>query len=159
MTWQNPLWKKWLSEISHDEKEANRNNATVCEIDFVHFYTRWPRSYRKYILQITQPSQYRYPKLQYRFAVTSGSPSNSSIFQSFIKQIRQIVPVVYTLHELLPWYILIRPTIYISLYFVYTCSKFCVRNMKGRAHNGFRRSNNKGRGRILKNRGNHTFSL
>ena len=35
----------------------------------------WPRSYRKYILQITQPSQYRYATLQYRFAVTSGSPS------------------------------------------------------------------------------------
>ena len=33
-----------------------------------------PRSYRKYILQITQPSQYRYAKLQYRFVVTSGSP-------------------------------------------------------------------------------------
>ena len=38
-------------------------------------HTGWPRSYRKYILQITQPSQYRYTKLQYRFAVTSGSPS------------------------------------------------------------------------------------
>ena len=34
-----------------------------------------PRSYRKYILQISQPSQYRYAKLQYRFAVISGSPS------------------------------------------------------------------------------------
>ena len=30
---------------------------------------------RKYILQITQYSQYRYAKLQYRFAVISGSPS------------------------------------------------------------------------------------
>ena len=37
--------------------------------------TGWPRSYRKYILQITQPSQYGYTKLQYRFAATSGSPS------------------------------------------------------------------------------------
>ena len=37
--------------------------------------TGWPRSYRKYILQIKQPSQHRYAKLQYRFAVTSGSPS------------------------------------------------------------------------------------
>ena len=37
--------------------------------------TGWPRSYRKYILQITQPSEYGYGKLQYRFAVTSGSPS------------------------------------------------------------------------------------
>ena len=37
--------------------------------------TGWPRSYRKYKMQITQPSQYRYAKLQYRFAVTSGSPS------------------------------------------------------------------------------------
>ena len=39
-------------------------------------YTGWPRSYRKYILQITPPSQYGYATLQYRFAVTSGSPSN-----------------------------------------------------------------------------------
>ena len=37
--------------------------------------TGWSISYRKYILQITQPSQYRYAKLQYRFAVISGSPS------------------------------------------------------------------------------------
>ena len=43
--------------------------------------TGWPRSYRKYILQITQPSQYGYAKLQYRFAVTSLSPSTSSQFQ------------------------------------------------------------------------------
>ena len=35
--------------------------------------TGWPRSYRKYILQITQPSQYGYAKLQYRFAVTYWS--------------------------------------------------------------------------------------
>ena len=40
-------------------------------------YTGWPRSYRKYILQITQPSQYGYAKLQYRCAVTSGSSSNT----------------------------------------------------------------------------------
>ena len=33
-------------------------------------YTGWPRSYRKYMLQITQSSQYKYAKLQYRFAVT-----------------------------------------------------------------------------------------
>ena len=38
-------------------------------------YTGWPRSYRKYIEQITQPSQYGYAKLQHIFAVTSGSPS------------------------------------------------------------------------------------
>ena len=37
--------------------------------------TGWPRSYHKYMLQITQHSQYGYAKLQYRFAVTSGSPS------------------------------------------------------------------------------------
>ena len=38
-------------------------------------YTGWPRIYCKYILQITQPFQYRYAKSQYRFAVISGSPS------------------------------------------------------------------------------------
>ena len=41
---------------------------------FVFFYcltmrTGLPRSYRKYKLKITQPSQYDYAKLQYRFAV------------------------------------------------------------------------------------------
>ena len=41
-------------------------------------HTGWPRSYRKYILQITQPSQYRYAKLQHRLAVTSGSPSSNT---------------------------------------------------------------------------------
>ena len=41
-------------------------------------YSGWPRSYCKYILRITQPSQYGYAKLQYRFAVTSGSPSSLS---------------------------------------------------------------------------------
>ena len=40
-------------------------------------FTWAPRSYRKYILQVTQPSQYIYANLQYRFAVTSGSPSIS----------------------------------------------------------------------------------
>ena len=38
-------------------------------------YTGWPRSYRKYILQITQPSQSGYAKSQYRYAVVSWSPS------------------------------------------------------------------------------------
>ena len=40
------------------------------------FNTGWPRSYRKYILQITKTSLNRYEKLQYRFAVNSGSPSS-----------------------------------------------------------------------------------
>ena len=45
-------------------------------------YTGWPRSYHKYILQITQPSQYRYAKLHYSFAVTSGSPSIWYFYQA-----------------------------------------------------------------------------
>ena len=36
-----------------------------------------PRSYRKFILQITQPFQYGYANFQYRCAVTSGSPSTA----------------------------------------------------------------------------------
>ena len=43
------------------------------------------RSYRKYILQITQPSLYGYAKLQYRFAVTSGSPSRRKEWMSKVK--------------------------------------------------------------------------
>ena len=38
--------------------------------------TRRSIDYRKYILQITQPSQYRYSQLQYRFAVISEAPGN-----------------------------------------------------------------------------------
>ena len=46
--------------------------------DFCSFLNRigWPGSYRKYMLQITRPSSYGYAKLQYRFAVTTGSPSS-----------------------------------------------------------------------------------
>ena len=32
-------------------------------------------NYRKYILQITQPSQYRYTQLKYKFSVISEAPS------------------------------------------------------------------------------------
>ena len=44
-------------------------------LKFIIWGTGWSISYRKYILQITKPSRYRYAKLQYRFAVISGSPS------------------------------------------------------------------------------------
>ena len=45
-------------------------------------YLLGDQGYRKYILLITQPSQYRYAKLQYRYAVISGSPSTSTIYLS-----------------------------------------------------------------------------
>ena len=35
--------------------------------------------YRKYILQITQPSQYRYTELQYRFVVISEALSTYAV--------------------------------------------------------------------------------
>ena len=38
-------------------------------------YTECFIYYRKYVLKITQPSQYRCMQLQYRFAVTSEAPS------------------------------------------------------------------------------------
>ena len=38
-------------------------------------FTGCPISYRKCILQITHPSQYKYTKLQHRFAVISEAPS------------------------------------------------------------------------------------
>ena len=41
-------------------------------------HTRRSIYYRKYILQITQPSQYRYSQSQYRFAVISAAPSIKS---------------------------------------------------------------------------------
>ena len=42
--------------------------------------TGWSISYRTYIRQIKQPSRYRYAKLQYRFAVISGSPNMYHFF-------------------------------------------------------------------------------
>ena len=42
--------------------------------------TGCPISYRKYILQITQPTKYKYTKLQNRFAVISGAPSMVPIY-------------------------------------------------------------------------------
>ena len=38
-------------------------------------YTGCPISYRQYILKVTQPSQYKYKKIRYRFAVIPRSPS------------------------------------------------------------------------------------
>ena len=46
------------------------NFSWYMRVSLYNAHTGWPRSYRKYILQITHPSQYRY-------AVTSGSPSKS----------------------------------------------------------------------------------
>ena len=37
--------------------------------------------YRKYILQITQPSQYRYTQLHYGFAVISEAPRTCTFIQ------------------------------------------------------------------------------
>ena len=51
--------------------------------------TGWSISYRKYILKITQPSQYRYAKLQFRFAVISGSPSSSFMIQTHCWSVRE----------------------------------------------------------------------
>ena len=47
--------------------------------NILHLYTGCPISYHKYKLQITQPFHYRYVKLQFRFAVISGSPSILSL--------------------------------------------------------------------------------
>ena len=45
-----------------------------------HRPTGRPRSYRKYILQIKQPSKYRYTHLQYRSAAISEAPSNNTLY-------------------------------------------------------------------------------
>ena len=53
-----------------------------------------PEVYRKYILQIPQPSPYSYAKLRYRFAVTSGSPRilyGSSGHVAYMCGLRKIV--------------------------------------------------------------------
>ena len=62
----NNLYKKKKLDKNLRQQYNNKLNRPIC--------TGLPRSYRKYIQQITQPSLYRYEKLQYRFAVTSWSP-------------------------------------------------------------------------------------
>ena len=47
-------------------------------------YTDGFTYYRKYILQITQPSQYRSTQLQYRFAVISDAPSKYFFCAKFV---------------------------------------------------------------------------
>ena len=70
------------------EWEQYKNNSVylfICDLllyCFTFLYTGWPRSYRKYILQITQPTRYGYAKLQYSFAVTSWSPSSTEWFST-----------------------------------------------------------------------------
>ena len=72
-------WNSGENHKFHDSvqrvKERELKSTKICETKWS---TGWSRSYRKCILQITQPSQYRYAKLQYStvFAVTSGSPSS-----------------------------------------------------------------------------------
>ena len=63
MWWWNPLIYVVSSQI-----------CIFCTTSECNEPTGWPRRYRKYILQITQPSQYRYTKSPYRFAVTAGWP-------------------------------------------------------------------------------------
>ena len=69
----------WLSLGVHP---SSRDIATL---------KKWPRSYRIYILQIMQLSQYRDANLQYTFVVTYGSPS------IIVRSLRNVV------HHLLWW--------------------------------------------------------
>ena len=71
-----PSWINWRNKPS----APSQNKVYVLEWEWKigsdsTVSTGWSISYHKYILQITQPSQYRYAKSQYRFAVISGSPS------------------------------------------------------------------------------------
>ena len=64
------LFYLWLWTLS-------RRFSLWLRIRSIFSYSRTERSiyYRKYILQITQPSLYRYTQLQYRFAVISEASS------------------------------------------------------------------------------------
>ena len=57
---------------------VQERNKTWNYTELYHWFTRGSIYYRKYIPQITKPSQYRTVKLQYKFAVSSGSPSNKN---------------------------------------------------------------------------------
>ena len=61
---------EWISTNNLPPPLSNRTTISYSYLFNVLVQcTGWPRKYRIYILQITQPSQYRYAKFQYRFAV------------------------------------------------------------------------------------------
>ena len=95
--WSNPIFffGKYLflhhACATRSEQPSNIKTmiCTVC-INIYHvcifrcagvLCTGCPRSYRKYIQQITQPSQYRCTQLQYRFAVISEAHCNIVLCQ------------------------------------------------------------------------------
>ena len=79
LTWFFSLYEKiFIEKILTSILRADFN-IKVCLAKLIKNVTGWPKSYRKYILKITQPPQYGYAKSQYRFSVTSGSPSTISI--------------------------------------------------------------------------------
>ena len=74
-------YEKKSNEVSKKDKLGMLKNALYsCYFNTMiilkSMYWACTISYRKYILQITQTSQYKYTKLQYRFAVISGAPSS-----------------------------------------------------------------------------------
>ena len=70
---ENSIHKKYCYDFDiYDLKRLYQSQ------EFVHLlceYTWRSIYYRKYVLQITQPSQYRYTQLQYRFALIYEAPS------------------------------------------------------------------------------------
>ena len=62
---------EWLEEIKRCEKCQQRPFARALN----YWYTKCFIYYRKSLLQITQPSQYRCTSIQYIFAVISEAPS------------------------------------------------------------------------------------
>ena len=81
LSFSTTIWHKYYElsdfppEVMYTCMQIVKLYTSICSAINVK-RTGWARSYRKYLLQITQPSQYWYAKIQYRFAVTSGSPSS-----------------------------------------------------------------------------------
>ena len=65
---------KQMTSTSYNSFSVNAQNTLSIQ-PLTNIPTERSIYYRKQILQITQPSQYRFAKLQCRYAVTSGSPS------------------------------------------------------------------------------------
>ena len=65
-----------MLRVALQKQKRLLGHTVVAELGILQGFTKW---YRKYVLQITQPFQYRCTQLQYRFAVISDSPSTYDI--------------------------------------------------------------------------------
>ena len=88
-TWTHKMQNN-NKKIKYPNQDYKNFQVLFFMTEFIHRHTQCFIYYRKYILKITQPSQYRCTQLQYRFAVISEAPSiidivyNTLLFSSML---------------------------------------------------------------------------